>query len=102
MVVQYVSPSSLELTLSISAVVWAAVGGRLSLIGAVIGTFLVNGTQSYLGDEMQQIWMIILGCIFIGIVLFLPRGLVGLIESIFGSRTRRGDTQSTATMKETA
>lgn len=82
MVVQYVSPTSLELTLSISAVVWAAVGGRLSLMGAILGAFLVNGMQSYMGDEMQQIWMIILGLIFIGVVLFLPRGLVGLVERL--------------------
>lgn len=82
MVVQYVSPTSLELSLSISAVVWAAVGGRMSLFGAIIGAFLVNGIQSYLGDELQQVWMLALGAIFIAVVLFLPRGLVGFVESI--------------------
>ena len=86
MVVQYVSPTSLELNLSISAVVWAAVGGRLSLMGAVIGAFLVNGIQSYLGDDLQQIWMIVLGLIFIGVVRFLPRGLIGLVEKVFAHR----------------
>jgi urea transport system permease protein len=86
MVVQYVSPTSLELSLSISAVVWAAVGGRLSLMGAILGAFLVNGMQSYMGDELQQIWMIILGFIFIGIVLFLPRGLIGVVEKIFSGK----------------
>jgi urea transport system permease protein len=85
MVVQYVSPTSLELSLSVSAVVWAAVGGRMSLLGAIIGTFLVNGIQSYLGDELQQVWMIALGVIFIGVVLFLPRGLVGLFEWLLGN-----------------
>ena len=80
MVVQYVSPTSLELSLSVSAVVWAAVGGRMSLFGAIIGAFLVNGIQSYLGDELQQVWMITLGVIFIAVVLFLPRGLVGFVE----------------------
>jgi urea transport system permease protein len=86
MVVQYVSPTSLELSLSISAVIWAAVGGRLSLLGAILGAFLVNGIQSYLGDEMQQIWMIILGFIFIGVVLFLPRGLIGLFERLLSPK----------------
>lgn len=86
MVVQYVSPTSLELSLSISAVIWAAVGGRLSLMGAIIGAFLVNGIQSYLGDELQQVWMIMLGCIFIAVVLFLPRGLVGLAEKLLSPR----------------
>jgi urea transport system permease protein len=82
MVVQYVSPTSLELSLSVSAVVWAAVGGRMSLFGAIIGAFLVNGIQSYLGDELQQVWMITLGVIFIAVVLFLPRGLIGLVERV--------------------
>ncbi len=82
MLVQYVSPTALEIAFSISAVVWAAVGGRMSLLGAIIGAYLVNGMQSYLGDELQQVWMIILGLMFIGVVLFLPRGIIGLIENI--------------------
>lgn len=82
MVVQYVSPTSLELVLSISIVIWAAVGGRRSLLGAILGAFLVNGTQSYLGDEFQQLWLLILGGAFVGIVLFLPQGLSGLVETI--------------------
>lgn len=102
MVVQYVSPTSLELALSISAVVWAAVGGRLSLMGAIIGSFLVNGIQSYLGDDLQQIWMIILGLIFILIVLFLPRGLIGLVEQLLTSRNEDDGGRTTANMKEMA
>ena len=101
MVVQYVSPTSLELALSISAVVWAAVGGRLSLMGAIIGAFLVNGTQSYLGDDLQQVWMIILGLIFIFVVLFLPRGLIGVIEQLFSSKEKQ-DGKAIADVKEMA
>ncbi len=82
MIVQYVSPTSMEIAFSISMVVWAAVGGRASLLGAIIGAFMVNGIQSYLGDELQQVWMLILGAIFIGVVLFLPRGIAGLLELI--------------------
>ena len=99
MVVQYVSPTSLEIALSISAVVWAAVGGRLSFLGAILGAFLVNGTQSYLGDELQDVWMIILGSAFIIIVLFLPSGLVGLVENLLG---RLSGSDETAGMKEPA
>lgn len=100
MVVQYVSPTSLELSLSISAVIWAAVGGRLSLMGAIIGAFLVNGIQSYLGDELQQIWMIVLGAIFIAVVLFLPRGLIGLVEKLLSSTGNTGP--ATAAIKKEA
>lgn len=94
MVVQYVSPTSLELTLSVSAVIWAAVGGRLSLLGAILGAYLVNGLQSYIGDELQDVWMIVLGSIFIGVVLFLPRGLVGLIEDALGYFTGKSETET--------
>jgi urea transport system permease protein len=50
----------------------------------------VNGIQSYLGDELQQVWMIALGFIFIAVVLFLPRGLIGLVERMLaGVKTGR-------------
>jgi urea transport system permease protein len=102
MVVQYVSPTSLELALSISAVVWAAVGGRLSLMGAILGAFLVNGMQSYMGDDLQQVWMIILGFIFIGVVLFLPRGLIGLVEQLLSRKDKQLDGEAIAGAKEVA
>jgi len=101
MVVQYVSPTSLELSLSVSAVIWAAVGGRMSLLGAIIGAFLVNGIQSYLGDELQQVWMITLGAIFIAVVLFLPRGLVGFVErALENVKINRKPTQAGASVEE--
>ena len=68
-------------------VIWAAVGGRTSLLGAILGAFLINFGQSYAGDEFQQHWLIILGVVFIIVVLFLPKGLTGLFESILGKFT---------------
>ncbi len=97
MIVQYVSPTALEITFSIAMVIWAAVGGRLSLMGAIFGAFLVNGMQSYLGDEMQQIWMLILGAVFIAVVLLLPRGLAGFLELLLGRLGgRRGNGEATS------
>lgn len=84
MTVQYVSPTSLETPLSIYMVIWAAVGGRHSLFGAMIGAILLNALQSYAGDELLTTWLIILGGIFILVVRFLPRGLAGLFEQIIG------------------
>jgi urea transport system permease protein len=89
MVVQYVSPTAFEIVFSISMVIWAAVGGRSSLLGAILGAFLVNGMQSYLGDELQQVWNLILGGIFIAIVLFVPKGLAGIFEIILTALARR-------------
>ncbi|MEM8843935.1 MAG: urea ABC transporter permease subunit UrtC [Pseudomonadota bacterium] len=82
MMVQYVSPTAMEISLSISMVIWAAVGGRTSLMGAIFGAILINVGQSYAGDEFQQAWLIILGVTFLLVVLFLPKGLTGLWELI--------------------
>jgi urea transport system permease protein len=88
MIVQYVSPTSLEVTFSVSMVIWAAVGGRLSLLGAIIGAFFVNGIQSYLGDELLYGFLLVLGGLFIVIVRFLPSGLAGLLELVLGKLGR--------------
>ena len=82
MLVQYVSPTSMEVPFSISMVIWAAVGGRMSLLGSIIGAFLVNGMQSYLGDQLLYVFMLVLGMVFIVIVRFFPDGIAGLIESL--------------------
>ncbi len=84
MITQYVSPTSMEIMLSISFVIWAAVGGRTSLLGAIIGAFLINWGQSYAGDEFRQLWLIIIGSIFLVVVLFLPKGITGLFEYLLG------------------
>jgi len=89
MLVQYVSPTSMEVTFSISMVIWAAVGGRLSLLGSIIGAFLVNGMQSYLGDQLLNVFMLVLGGVFIVVVRFLPDGLAGLFELVLGAVGRR-------------
>jgi urea transport system permease protein len=102
LITQYVSPTALELSFSISAVVWAAVGGRLSLLGAIIGAYLVNGMQSYFGDDYAQVWMIILGALFIGVVLFLPKGLIGLLEIILGKFSSSTSTEREASVTKGA
>ena len=90
MIVQYVSPTSLEIFFSITMVIWAAVGGRLSLFGAIFGAIFINTIQSYVGDEFQAAWFVILGTIFIVVVRFLPKGIAGLFEMIVGLVPYRG------------
>jgi len=63
---------------SIEAVIWVAVGGRGSLVGAVLGAFVVNGAKSWLTSAAPEYWLFILGGMFVAVTLFLPRGLVGL------------------------
>lgn len=82
--VQYVSPAQLDVSFSISMVIWAGIGGRMSLLGSIIGAFMIQGGQSYLGDEFLATWLLILGGFFIFVVRFLPKGLAGLLESGLG------------------
>ena len=80
-VTQYVSPAQFDTTLSLSMVIWAGIGGRLSPFGSIIGAFVIQGAQSYLGDTFLATWLLILGTFFILVVRFLPKGLAGLVES---------------------
>lgn len=84
---QYVSPGQFDVSFSISMVIWAAIGGRGSLLWAILGAFLVQGAQSYLGDEFLNTWILMLGFFFILVVRFLPGGLAGLVETILGRMT---------------
>ena len=84
MISQYVSPTSLDIFFSITIVIWAAVGGRMSLFGAIFGAMFIKAAESYVGDEFQATWFIILGAVFIVVVRFLPKGLAGLFEFAIG------------------
>lgn len=96
LLVQYASPTLLELTLSLSAVIWAAVGGRMSFLGAIIGAYLINGMRSYLGDALESYWQIFLGAVFVIIVLLLPKGLIGLVEMALGRLVTKSDDNAVA------
>ena len=89
MLVQYVSPAQLDTNFSITTVIWAGIGGRFSLIGSMIGAILIQGGQSYLGDQFLNTWLLLLGGFFILVVRFLPKGLAGLLENILAMLGRR-------------
>jgi urea transport system permease protein len=65
---------------SIEAVVWVAVGGRGTLVGAVLGAFSVNALKTWLTSVAPDLWLFVLGGLFVAVTLFLPRGLVGLFR----------------------
>ncbi len=65
---------------SIEAVIWVAVGGRGTLVGAVIGAFSVNGLKTWLTSAAPDLWLFVLGGLFVAVTLFLPKGLVGLLQ----------------------
>jgi len=73
-----INPSEFAPANSIEAVIWVAVGGRGTLIGAVLGAFVVNYTKTFFTTGMlAPYWLFVLGGLFIGTTLFLPRGIVG-------------------------
>ena len=64
---------------SIEMAIWAAVGGRGTLIGPVLGAFVVNGAKSFFTQSFPDYWLYVLGLLFILVTLYLPRGVIGLI-----------------------
>lgn len=76
----FVSPPLLGFVLSTQVVIWIAVGGRGTLVGAVLGAILIQYLNSTLSDLFVNTWNIILALVFIAFVLVGPRGLVGLLE----------------------
>lgn len=81
-----INPGEMSTANSIEMAVWAAVGGRASLIGPIVGAFIVNGAKSWLTVSAPEIWLYFLGALFIGVTLFLPQGVVGLVRQLRGLR----------------
>jgi urea transport system permease protein len=81
---EFASPTFMDLAFSISMVVWAAVGGRNSLLGACIGAILINTIEATASETemLQESWKAIIGLTFVLVVLFLPRGLAGLTRDL--------------------
>jgi urea transport system permease protein len=73
-----VNPDSLGILLGIQMVIWVAVGGRGTLIGAVLGAIVVNAAQSAVSESFPDVWQYGMGALFVATVLLFPRGLVGI------------------------
>ena len=73
-----INPSEFSPANSIEAVLWVAVGGRGTLIGPVIGAFIVNFGKTWLTGALPEVWLFALGALFIVVTLLLPKGVVGL------------------------
>ncbi len=79
-----ISPSTLGVVFSIEMVIWVAVGGRGTLVGAIIGALLVNWGRSTFSEEFPDIWSYFLGGLFIVVVLLFPQGVVGTLQTAIG------------------
>jgi urea transport system permease protein len=77
-----INPGEMSPPNSIEIAIWAAVGGRATLIGPIVGAFLVNGAKSWFTVAFPEYWLYFLGAIFIGVTLYLPHGVIGLVRKI--------------------
>lgn len=78
--VGFMSPSLIGIVPSIEMVIFAAIGGRMSLVGAVYGTLLVNYGKSAFSESFPSLWLFLMGALFIGVVMLFPNGLAGLYD----------------------
>jgi urea transport system permease protein len=79
-----INPSIMQVAFSIEMVIWVAVGGRGTLIGAILGTMLVRLAQTSLSESFPEIWLFFQGALFLTVVTVLPDGIVGWLKD-YGS-----------------
>jgi urea transport system permease protein len=75
-----ISPALIGVVPSIEMVIWVAVGGRYSLAGAIVGALLVNLARDAVSSAMPELWLYVMGALFIFVVTLMPGGLAGLVR----------------------
>ena len=94
-----INPSEMSPANSIEIAIWVAVGGRGTLVGAVVGALLVNLAKSWFTQAMPELWLFFLGLLFVAVTLFLPEGVAGLLRNV---RLRRRPAPGAPTSKDAA
>jgi urea transport system permease protein len=84
-----INPGEFDPANSIEVVIWTAVGGRGTIVGPIIGAVLVNMGKSYFTGALPELWLFALGALFVLVTLFLPKGIVGLIDQYRAAMMRR-------------
>jgi urea transport system permease protein len=84
-----INPSEFSPANSIEIAIWTAVGGRGTLIGPIIGAVAVNGAKSVFTDVAPEIWLFLLGGLFVAVTLLLPKGIMGLLEKVKAPQAAR-------------
>lgn len=86
--VGFMSPSFVGIVPSIEMVIYAAVGGRMSLVGAVYGTLLVNAGKTFFSESFPDLWLFLMAALFIGVTMAFPMGLAGVWETSIAPRLK--------------
>lgn len=87
--VGFMSPSFVGIVPSIEMVIYCAVGGRMSIFGAVYGTLLVNWAKTSFSESFPELWLFAMGALFIGVVMAFPSGIAGLYKTHIEPRLLR-------------
>ncbi|MBM7633283.1 urea ABC transporter permease subunit UrtC [Geomicrobium sediminis] len=81
-----ITPSMMGIVPSIEMVLWVAIGGRGTLIGPVIGALLTNGASTWFSQTYPDAWLFFIGLVFVLVVVFMPKGIMGIISTIQARR----------------
>lgn len=76
-----VSPRAMDVAFSIEMVIWVAIGGRASLVGAIVGALLVNYARTFFSEQFAEFWLFFQGALFLLVVTVLPDGIIGWLRS---------------------
>lgn len=76
-----ITPNAMEVAFSIEMVIWVAVGGRGTLVGAILGTLLVRLAQTFLSEGFPEVWLFFQGALFLLVVTVLPNGIIGWMRT---------------------
>ncbi|MNP48332.1 hypothetical protein D3C76_1424400 [compost metagenome] len=85
---------------SIEMVLWVALGGRGTLIGAVIGAVVLNAAKTGISEAYPEGWLFVIGGLFVTVVLFMPNGIVGVYRHIVRLLKRRGESAHVQVTRE--
>lgn len=85
----FVAPSLAGVLFSTEVVVWVAIGGRSSLLGALLGGILVASLSNYLSALMPQTWQLVLGILFVATIIFFKGGIAGALSTLMTRNPKR-------------
>ncbi len=96
-----ITPTLVGAVASIEMIIYVAVGGRMSVVGAVYGALLVGYAKSMFSENFPTLWLFFFGGLFVLVVMFMPNGLAGFIDSLFGKRKGKSVTRVNAMPERT-
>lgn len=102
LVLEFASPTYMSVSFSLAIVIWCAVGGRGSVLAAAIGAILVNMLEGRLSDVFVEGWNLMLGVTFVLVVMFMPRGLHGVVVDfvqLIGRRLHKSAIESQSELR---